>query len=320
MTNSVRVLIINQDVYFYGKLAVFFLSILLSFLQSSANILLELLKHTPVLLVMAFFMIWVGCWLPLVAILAITRNWQIHKSLQPEQKVPLLVSLYLLVPVILWGFQWLNLGSFSDYGLVGQVSIFPSLLLGFGLGVFILAIVFFGQICLGWCYLEKPNIKLIPSSFLTIFLVAWFVGGIEELVFRGFLLTKLEQNYSIWLAAIISSLVFAILHLVWEQKETIPQLPGLWLMGMILVLARLTDGNNLGIAWGLHAGWVWAIATIDTVGLITYTDKISAWVTGKNKKPLAGLTGIMSILATGVVLLFMSTSAFTCQASKILMF
>ncbi|MFO0053171.1 MAG: lysostaphin resistance A-like protein, partial [Dolichospermum sp.] len=155
---------------------------------------------------------------------------------------------------------------------------------------------------------EKPNIKLIPSSFLTIFLVAWFVGGIEELVFRGFLLTKLEQNYSIWLAAIISSLVFAILHLVWEQKETIPQLPGLWLMGMILVLARLTDGNNLGIAWGLHAGWVWAIATIDTVGLITYTDKISAWVTGKNKKPLAGLTGIISIWATGVVLLFISAT------------
>ncbi|MFN6034448.1 MAG: lysostaphin resistance A-like protein [Dolichospermum sp.] len=286
----------------------FFMSILLSFLESSANIVLELLKHTPVLLVMAFFMIWVGCWLPLVEILAITRNWQIHKYLQPDQKVPLLVSLYILVPFSLWGFQWLNLGSFYDYGLLVQVSIFPSLLLGFGLGVFILAIVFFGQICLGWCYLEKSNIKLIPSSFLTIFLVAWFVGGIEELVFRGFLLTKLEQNYSIWLAAIISSLVFAILHLVWEQKETIPQLPGLWLMGMILVLARLTDGNNLGIAWGLHAGWVWAIATIDTVGLITYTDKISAWVTGKNKKPLAGLTGIISIWATGVVLLFISAT------------
>ncbi|MEY3403467.1 MAG: hypothetical protein RLZZ86_3083 [Cyanobacteriota bacterium] len=284
------------------------MSIVLSFLESSANIVLELLKHTPVLLVMAFFMIWVGCWLPLVAILTITRNWQIHKSLQPEQKVPLLVSLYLLVPFILWGFQWLNLGSFSDYGLVGKVSIFPSLLIGFGLGVFILVIVFFGQIRLGWCYLEKPNIKLIPSSFLTIFLVAWFVGGIEELVFRGFLLTKLEQNYSIWLAAIISSLVFAILHLIWEQRETIPQLPGLWLMGMILVLARLTDGNNLGIAWGLHAGWVWAIATIDTLGLITYTDKISAWVTGKNKKPLAGLTGIISILATGVALLFISAT------------
>ena len=244
--------------------------------------------------------------MPLVAILAITLNWQIHKSLQPEQKIPLLVSLYLLVPLILWGFQWLKLGSFSDYGLVGKVSMFGSLLLGFSLGIFSLAIVFVGQIYAGWCYLEKSHIKLIPSTLFTISLVALFVGGIEELVFRGFLLTQLAQNYSIWLAAIISSLVFAVLHLVWEQKETLPQLPGLWLMGMVLVLARLADGNNLGIAWGLHAGWVWVIATIDTAELITYTDKVSTWVTGINKKPLAGLTGIMCVFATGGVLLWMS--------------
>jgi len=281
----------------------FFMSIPLSFLDSSVHTLLEFLKDTPVFLVMAFFIVWIGCWLPLVAVLAITLNWQIHKSLQPEQKIPLLVSLYLLVPLILWGFQGLKLGSFPDYGLVGKVSIFGSLFLGFGLGIFSLAMVFFGQICAGWCYLEASHIKLIPSSLLTISLVALFVGGIEELVFRGFLLTKLEQNYSIWLAAIISSSIFAVLHLVWERKETLPQLPGLWLMGMVLVLARLADGNNLGIAWGLHAGWVWAIATIDTAGLITYTDKVSAWITGINKKPLAGLTGIVCILATGGVLL-----------------
>ena len=283
----------------------FFMSIALSFLELSANPLLEFIKDTPVFLVMAFFIVWIGCWLPLVAVLAITLNWQIHKSLQPEQKIPLLVSLYLLVPLILWGFQGLQLASFPDYGLVGKVSIFGSLSLGFSLGVLGLAIVFFGQILAGWCYLEKSQIKLIPSSLLTISLVALFVGGIEELVFRGFLFTQLQQNYPIWLAAIISSLVFAVLHLVWEQKETLPQLPGLWLMGMVLVLARLADGNSLGIAWGLHAGWVWAIATIDTAGLITYTDQVPTWVTGINKKPLAGLTGIICVLATGGVLLWM---------------
>jgi membrane protease YdiL (CAAX protease family) len=101
-------------------------------------------------------------------------------------------------------------------------------------------------------------------------------------------------------------LIFAVLHLLWEQKETIPQLPGLWLMGMVLVLARLADDNNLGIAWGLHAGWVWAIATIDTAELITYTDKVSPWVTGINKKPLGGLTGIICVLSTGGVLLWIS--------------
>ncbi|MFM7406592.1 MAG: lysostaphin resistance A-like protein [Cuspidothrix sp.] len=279
------------------------MSMSISFLEPLAKTLLEFLRDTPVFLVMAFFIVLVGCWLPLVAILATIFKWQIHKSLQPEQKIPLLVSLYLLVPLILWGFEWLKLGSFSDYGLVGQVSLLVSLCLGFSLGIFSLGTVFFAQIWAGWCYLEKSNIKLIPSILLTISLVALFVGGIEELIFRGFLLTKLEKNFSIWLAAIISSLIFAVLHLVWEQKETLPQLPGLWLMGMVLVLARLADGNNLGIAWGLHAGWVWAIATIDTAGLITYTDKVPQWLTGINKKPLAGLTGIICVLATGGLLL-----------------
>jgi hypothetical protein len=64
-----------------------------------------------------------------------------------------------------------------------------------------------------------------------------------------------------------------------------PQLPGLWLMGMVLVLARYVDGGSLGLAWGLHAGWVWAIASLDSAQLITYTGTGSEWVTGKNRKP-----------------------------------
>lgn len=103
--------------------------------------------------------------------------------------------------------------------------------------------------------------------------------------FSGFLLTQLGRDYPIWLAAIISSLIFALLHLVWEKKETVPQLPGLWLMGMVLVLARLVNDGNLGIAWGLHSGWVWAIGCIDTAGLINYTGNVPEWVTGKNKNP-----------------------------------
>ncbi|MFM2065084.1 MAG: hypothetical protein RLZZ507_4755 [Cyanobacteriota bacterium] len=281
-----------------------FLSVLLSLVEPSVNRLLALLKNAPVVfVVMAFFIAWVVCWLPLAAISAFILNLQINKPLQPEQKIPLLVSLYLLAPLIICGFNWLGLGSFADYGLVGNLSILVSLLLGLGLGVLGLGVVFTCQIWLGWCYLEKSNIKLIPGILLPISLVALFVGGIEELVFRGFLLTTLEKDYPIWLAAMISSLIFALLHLVWEQRETAPQLPGLWLMGIVLVVARLADGNNLGIAWGLHAGWVWAIATIDTAELITYTGKVSEWVTGKNKKPLAGLAGVLCVLVTGIIML-----------------
>ncbi|WP_334885073.1 CPBP family intramembrane glutamic endopeptidase [Nostoc sp.] len=281
----------------------FFLFSLITFFESSVNALLAFMENAPALVVvMAFFIFWIVCWLPVATVSAILLNWQPLKPLQPEQKMPLLVSLYLLAPLILWGVSWLTNKSFSDYGFVGNLSTLGSLGLGFALGVVSLAIVFSGQFGLGWCSFEKTNLKLILPILLPIFLIALLVAGIEELVFRGFLFTELAQDYPVWVAAAISSLIFALLHLVWEQRETAPQLPGLWLMGMVLVLARFADHNNLGLAWGLHAGWIWAIATIDTAELITYTGKVSDWFTGKNKKPLAGLAGIICVLGTGVII------------------
>ncbi|MDZ8186547.1 MAG: type II CAAX endopeptidase family protein [Nostoc sp. ChiSLP02] len=280
---------------------------LANFFELSVNALLAFMENAPALVVvMAFLISWVGCWLPLVTILAILLNWQPTKFLQPEQKMPLLVSLYLLAPLVIWGVSWLVNRSFLDYGFAVNLSTLNSLVLGFGLGVLSLAIVFGGEIGLGWCSFENSNLKLVVPILLPIFAIALLVGAIEELVFRGFLVTELLQDYPVWLAAIVSSLIFASLHLVWEQRETVPQLPGLWLMGMVLVLARFVDRGNLGLAWGLHAGWVWAIATIDTAQLITYTGKVSDWFTGKNKKPLAGFAGIICLLGTGIVIWLLS--------------
>ncbi len=251
--------------------------------------------------VMAFFLIWIGCWLPIAFILTKVLHWKLDRALQPEQKIPLLVSLYLLAPLVLLLTNWLTDNSFSSYGWVGNFSILYSLFLGFSLGVLSLAFVFGCQLYFGLCKLES-NLKSVPSTVISILLVALLVGGIEELVFRGFLFSQLEQDYSVIIAAVISSLIFALLHLVWEQRETTPQLPGLWLMGMVLVLARFTDNGNLGLAWGLHAGWVWSIATIDTLSLINYTDKKSEWITGKNQKPLAGVAGIFCMVITTAAL------------------
>lgn len=251
---------------------------------------------------MAFFISWVGCWIPIAAISAVMLRWQPTKPLQPEQKLPLIVSLYLLAPLVLWGVIWLCQRSFANYGLIVNISLLGGLGLGFGLGLFSLSLMFLGQFWLGWCDFERSNIKLLPSMALPILLVALLVGGVEELVFRGFLLTELERDYPVWIAAVISSLIFAVLHLVWEQQETLPQLPGLWLMGMMLVMARVADNGSLGIAWGLHAALVWAIASIDIAQLVTYTGKVSEWFTGKYKKPLAGVAGITCVVGTGLIL------------------
>jgi uncharacterized protein len=282
---------------------VLFLPVLITLFEPSTNILLSFLQDASVIVVvMVFFITWVGCWFPMAVVSAIAINWHPMKPLQPEQKLPLLVPLYVIAPLIVWAISRVTNEPFSDYGFVKNISILGSLGLGFGLGVLSLAIVFTCQFWLGWCSFQKSNIKLIPPILLPIFLIALFVGGIEELVFRGFLFTELARDYPIGVAAIISSLIFALLHLVWEQRETAPQLFGLWLMGMVLVWARFVDGGSLGIAWGLHAGWIWAIATLDTAELINYTGKVSELLTGKYKKPLAGAAGIACLLLAAVIL------------------
>jgi hypothetical protein len=67
-------------------------------------------------------------------------------------------------------------------------------------------------------------------------------------------------------------------------------------MGMVLTLACLCDRGSLGLAIGLHAGWIWGITSVDTLGSVTASRKVPEWVTGLGGKPLAGLLGIVMLL------------------------
>lgn len=272
--------------------------------NSAANTLLSFLADVPLSLlqVIAFLLAWAGCWLPVAVICAIAIDWQPPKPLAAEQKLPLLASLYLIAPLVLWGANWVGYGSFSDYGFSWNPWILRSAGAGFGFAVLSLVVLFAIQTALGWVNWQPADGQQLTSVLLPTLLLALWIGGTEELVFRGFLLTQLQHDYSVGVAAAISSLIFALLHLVWEQRETIPQLPGLWLMGMVLVLARYLDGGSLGLAWGLHSGWVWALVSLDSAQLVTYTGIGSEWVTGKNGKPLAGAVGIFCLLVTGGIL------------------
>lgn len=253
---------------------------------------------------MAFFLAWAGIWLPIGVCCALALQWRPSQPLETQQKLPLLASLYLIAPLVLWGINWVTGASFSDYGVNWNLWTLRSLGIGFSLAVFSLMVVFTVQTASGWIIWQPA--RHLASVLLPTLLIALAVSVVEELIFRGFLLTQLRQDYTVGIAAAISSLIFALLHLVWEQKETIPQLPGLWLMGMVLVLARYVDGGSLGLAWGLHSGWVWAIASLDTAQLVTYTGISPEWVTGKNGKPLAGAAGILCLLITGGILWMIS--------------
>ena len=266
---------------------------MISFLTNAPRSLLQ---------VIAFFLAWACCWFPLAIVCAIAIGWRPPQPIAVEQKLPLLASLYIIAPLVLWQASQLVGKYFSDYGLIWNFRLFSSLGIGFFLGVLTIVVLFAIQTALSWVNWQKQDEQKLLSVLIPTFLLALWIGGTEELIFRGFVLTQLRQDFAPILAAAISSIIFALLHLVWEQKETIPQLPGLWLMGMVLVLARWVDNGSLGLAWGLHTGWVWAIATVDTLQIINYTGVTSEWLTGRNGKPLAGVAGILCMLVTGGIL------------------
>ncbi len=305
----------------------------MTFFDRAASSLLFLTQVHPMLRVIGFFIAWVGCWLPIAIAVAKSINWHPPKPLAEKQKLPLLASLYPIAPLLLWGIAWVEGGSFSTYGLPLNPSVLVSLGLGVGLAVLSLVVIFGIESALDWISWQQSNFKQLKSVWLPILLLGLWIGGTEELIFRGFLLSELmgdalmrasplssdmlvKPTATLWVAAAISSLIFAVLHLVWEIRETLPQIPGLWLMGMVLVLARFCDGGDLGLAWGLHAGWIWGLASIDAAGLIKYTGKVSAKITGLAGKPLAGAVGILCLLGTAAVVWIMELNLLASVSEK----
>lgn len=253
-------------------------------------------------IVASFFLLWAIAWLPLAIPLAWRLQWQPFSPLSLKQKLALLASLYLIAPLPIWLIlQWQGM-SWGDFGITGQPSFWLSLLVGLALGSSGIVATFILEGWLGWLHWKRENWQRLWPSILNLLAAALAIAIVEELVFRGFCLTVLTEEYTLWLAAVLSSVIFALLHLIWGEAGTFPQLPGLWLMGMVLVLARSAAGGNLGLAWGLHAAWLWTLWSLDTAGLFVYTGKGSPWLVGWGNQPLAGLAGIVCLGGTGAIL------------------
>ena len=271
--------------------------------QLDLNVFLQwLLEANSLLKVSIFLIVWALAWLLIAIPLAWQLNWHPSKPIETREKLPLLASLYAIAPLIIGVAAKFEGASFALYGLNWQPQFFLSTLAGLSLGVGGLIAIFSVERSLGWLQWQPENLHRLRSIALPLLVLGLWVGITEELIFRGFILNQLRQNYTIAIAAILSSAIFALLHLVWERKQTIPQLPGLCLMGIVLVGARLVDKGSLGLACGLHAGWIWGLATIDTAQLLSYTGKGSSWMTGIGGQPLAGAAGILCLFGTGAIL------------------
>lgn len=187
------------------------------------------------------------------------------------------------------------------YGLAGTRQNGLNLLKGLSIGLLFTLGLFALEGLFGWLQFGTPPV-ILPRIILEGLVSALGIGFAEELVFRGWLLDELQRDYgpraSLWADAAI----FAALHFlkpVSEMIRTLPQFPGLLLLGLTLVWAKRSSKELLGLPIGLHAGLVWGYYIINVGQLVEYTNQVSPWITGVDRNPVAGGMGLLflSILA-----------------------
>jgi uncharacterized protein len=229
----------------------------------------------------------VGLWLPLgLPIL----TWVTDPDWQSILGLGLAYGLFMVV-LRTWG---TIVGQRSlpleHYGLVLKTLPNPWLE-GWGKGITVVLGLYILQGILGWVTWAGPESNLGRIA-LEGFGVALGIGFAEELCFRGWLLSELQQDYGYPTAAIVSSSLFAILHFLKPWREilrTLPQFPGLLLLGLILAHAQR---KHLGHAMGIHSGLVWGYYVLKVGNLVAQKENLSPWITGVEGNPLAGLLGL----------------------------
>lgn len=253
-----------------------------------------------------FFLTWIILWLPIAIPLAKFLNWHPNTPISIKQKIFLLTTLYLIAPFLAWGVIKIEGISWLDFGLNFQFDLIISFSIGLILALISVIFIDVLQSLFGYFQWQLINIKQLVPLILPLFLVALLVSFTEELVFRGIFLNFLREDFSVITAAIISSAVFALSHLLWERENSLPQLPGLFFMGMVLVIARLVDNDNLGLAIGLHAGWIFTISCLDSADLYIYPENRLKLITGEKGKPLASVSGFLVLIFCALSLRFIN--------------
>ncbi len=248
--------------------------------------------------------IWLPLAIPLNFILASDRNL-----------ATIIIMGWLLVDFIalqkLWGnYVYQQPKIFTSYGLIPNRLNGIDLLSGLAIGVTFCWSLFLVEAIFGWVTINPAEISLVRIVAEGL-LSALGIGFAEELVFRGWLLQELEQDYSKKNSLWLNSIIFALAHFIKPLGEIIRTLvtfPAYILLSLALVWAKWSKRDRLGICIGLHSGLVWGYYILNVGNLLEYTEQVPDWVTGIDGNPIAGILGLMFLtgLATAMWKQFLS--------------
>jgi uncharacterized protein len=260
---------------------------------------------TPVRILL-FLMLLLLMWVPIAL--------PISSSIRDSNLVTILTMplLYLgfIFLVMLWGRFVYQQPLFKHYGFRQPTQSIRNALVGTGIGLISLLLMFTIQSIFGWV-IWQPLKPTFGQIFLEGMAVGLAYGVAEELFFRGWLLDELERGYSAKTVLWATSIIFAIPHCLGFFKT---QFPALVLLSMILIWAKQATNGRLGLSIGLHSGLIWGWYLVNVGQLIQVTNRVPNWVTGIDRNPLQGIVGVLGLGA--IALWVRSYSSFRQNRSR----
>jgi membrane protease YdiL (CAAX protease family) len=216
---------------------------------------------------------------------------------------------------------------FSEFGLQLDQDWGADFCFGIGLGAVLMLLIFLVELSLGW--VEVDGFFSITGSelpfyiaILVPFLLFVLVGFYEELLSRGYHLTNLAEglasslkspSLAIFLAAVLSSIIFSILHLMNPNSSSMSAInifgAGLFLGSGYLLTGRLGLPIGLHISWNFFQGNVFGFPVSGfadfTASLISIRQSGPDLWTGGEFGPEGGLIGsLIILLGFALVLLY----------------
>lgn len=157
-----------------------------------------------------------------------------------------------------------------------------------------------------------------PAALLRVaILLAGFAvqSSVEEILFRGWLMSALARKLNLVLAVVLTSTVFMLLH--YSPHQAWDLMLGTFLFSLFACAWALRSGHIWGVM-GWHTGWNWLIAVgfeLPITGidahlpalLVQLTPRGQNWLTGGAQGP-EGSAWCSLFFAVGSAILFRSTA------------
>ena len=172
-----------------------------------------------------------------------------------------LIFLYTIVVFLI--FIWVKFFEkrpFITVGLQGYHKL-KKYLLGFGTGFLMMSIIVGLMWLSGNIEIKLQSFDSIPLISVLAFLIGYILqGGSEEILARGWQFQVISVRNTPWLGALITSIVFALLH-GFNNSVTVLAIFNLFLFAILLVLFVMND-TSIWRACGWHSAWNWTMGNV----------------------------------------------------------